>query len=217
MLFARRSTLTVLALLFVFLAGLLPVSPAYAGEISVRGDRSLQAFMESLPVGNADQVVGVFVPGDLALRVVQQPAGNAAYVSNEAEVVTQFRMAQDYGVTGLLAHNTLSGELFFEVGEGELVVVVYGDLHTETYRVTSVRRFQALNPTSPYSNFVDLDQPGSKLSAADLFYQVYGQSGTVVMQTCITENGNDSWGRLFVIAEQVTIVRPVFWSTYTAN
>jgi hypothetical protein len=38
------------------------------------------------------------------------------------------------------------------------------------------------------------------LSASDLFTQTYGVRNSLVLQTCITLNGLDTWGRLFILA-----------------
>jgi hypothetical protein len=77
---------------------------------------------------------------------------------------------------------------------------VNGDGAIRRYVVTNIRRFQALNPSSLYSNFVDLENGGAQLSSTDLFNQVYAGGNKVVFQTCIYGNGNWSWGRLFVTA-----------------
>jgi hypothetical protein len=46
-------------------------------------------------------VRGVYVPGFLALPVVQQPSGSSGYVSRKAETATQFQLAARYNVIGL--------------------------------------------------------------------------------------------------------------------
>jgi hypothetical protein len=46
---------------------------------------------------------------------------------------------------------------------------------------------------------VDLDAD-QQLSASDLFYMMYNSDNSVVLQTCIANEGISSWGRLFVIA-----------------
>jgi hypothetical protein len=60
--------------------------------------------------------------------------------------------------------------------------------------------YQATDPSSVFSNFIDLDT-GQRLSAGDLFAKMYEGTKHVTLQTCITERGNSTWGRLFVIAE----------------
>lgn len=154
----------------------------------------------SLTNGNANQVVGVYVEDLLALRVVQQPASDPAYVSTLPNTATYFAMVtQVTGNTGLLAHNYLAGIYYFDLVPGQVVVLIYGDGRTEEYMVSEMQEYQALNPTSPTSNFVDLSS-GETLSSTDLFYIVYGGSARTTLQTCIAQGNEPSWGRLFVIA-----------------
>mgnify|MGYP005847246307 CR=1 FL=1 len=62
----------------------------------------------------------------------------------------------------------------------------------------------ALSPNSPYSNFVNLDDPERKIiSVNDLFFSIYAQPGRLILQTCIEADGQPSWGRLFIIAAPV--------------
>jgi hypothetical protein len=138
----------------------------------------------------------------MAYAVVQQPAGNAGYVSTRANVVTQFGMAASYGVTGLLAHNYLAGRSFAGMAGGQQVYVVYGDGTVKKYAVSAVYQYQALDPSNPSSNFVDLNS-GAQISASNLFGQLYTGGDQVVFQTCIQRNGNASWGRLFVVATPI--------------
>ena len=157
---------------------------------------SLASFSQQVTNGNSGQITGIYSDNLFALSVVQQPSGQAGYVSTAGNTATQFGMAS---ALGFLAHNYLSGSLFSYLYSGAAITVVYGDGHTRAYQVSQIRKFQALSPDSPYSDFVDLSS-GSTLSATDLFYATYGVSGQLVLQTCISANGNSSWGRLFVIA-----------------
>jgi hypothetical protein len=109
-------------------------------------------------------------------------------------------MAAWYGVTGLLAHNYAAGRLFFELELGDDVKVVYGDGQVKRYQVNAVLRYQALQPDSPTSDFVDLAS-SQQLSASEVFTRVYAGGEHVTFQTCIAAGGQGSWGRLFVIAE----------------
>jgi hypothetical protein len=172
-------------------------APLAEAQTAVQPD--LTAFIRQVAHGQAEQVTGIYVEGVLALPVVPQPSGQPAYVSTAPETVTQFGAASDFGSLGFLAHNTLAGAHFFDIRSGHIIVVVYGDGHVRQYQVTQIRRFQATNPNSPYSNFIDLDQ-GTTLTYTDLFYQTYGVAGQLILQTCIAAEGNDSWGRLFILA-----------------
>jgi hypothetical protein len=160
------------------------------------------AFAASVTNGQAEVVTGVYVPGVLALAVQQQPEDNSAYVTSELGVVTQFQTAASLGVIGLLAHNHLSGAQFFDLAIGQEVQIVNGDGSLRRYRVSDLARFQALDPYSPYSDFIDLSN-GDPLSVGEVFSRVYTGEPHVTFQTCIENNGLSSWGRLFVIATPI--------------
>jgi hypothetical protein len=159
-------------------------------------------FVASLINGNSWQVVGVYVEGLMAFQVVQQPDSNPGYVSTQNNVVTYFTLVYRMtGNTGLLAHNYLAGIYYYELAPGQMVTLIYGDGRTEDYIVQVSQEYQALSPSSPTSNFVDL-YSGETLSSTDLFYRVYSGSSRTTFQTCIAQGNEDSWGRLFVIAPQ---------------
>src|ERR1051326_753598 len=72
-------------------------------------------FYKSVQDGQANVLRGVYVSNVLALPIVQQPASSPFYVSNRSGELTQFSIASQYGNTGLLAHNTLSGRFFAQL------------------------------------------------------------------------------------------------------
>ena len=156
-------------------------------------------FSRSVQNGQADVLTGVYVSNVLALPVAQQPYGNAGYVSNNTGEVTQFRMATQFGNIGILAHNHLSGSSFSQLAIGQEVRLVNGDGSVEYFVISEILRYQALQPTSPYSSFRNLDKDET-LSAEQMFKRVYFGDRHVTFQTCIEAEGNASWGRLFVIA-----------------
>ena len=166
---------------------------------------NLASFTAQTLNGNFNQVTGIYSTGHFALPVVQQPAENAAYIATSPDTATQFSLANQYGSLGFLAHNNLAGSLFFNLTQGSIVTVIYGDGHYRYFIVDEIRHFQAVSPNNPYSNFIDLEQ-GNSLSVSDLFYQTYGVAGQAVFQTCINKNGVDSWGRLFVIAHPYIMI-----------
>jgi hypothetical protein len=173
-----------------------PADPAQTG-ISLP---SLAGWSQELLNGNRNQLVGVFAPGAFAQRIVPQTPGSPGHVTWLPEAVTRFGLADRFGSVGLLAHNTLAGEGFFRLAPGDPVMLIYGDGGLARFRVTAVERYQALSPLSPYSQFLDLDVPGRQLSSTSLFYYIYDPDGRLILQTCITRDGQDAWGRLFVIA-----------------
>jgi hypothetical protein len=164
---------------------------------------SFESFVASVSTGNANQVTGIYVEGELAYSVTRQPNGDAAYVSGNPDEVTQFGMAAEYGSQAFLAHNYLAGATFFQLSEGQTITLVYGDGSTADFQIQSIRHFQALSPNSTQSSFVDLDN-NEKLSASNLFYSMYNSDNSVVLQTCIANEGISTWGRLFVIAVPVS-------------
>jgi hypothetical protein len=161
---------------------------------------SFTDFSKSVLNKDAKLLSGVYVDDVMALPVIQQPAGSAAFVSNTDGEITQFGMASQYGNVGLLAHNHLAGKLFFGLAVGQQVRLVYGDGRTETFVISEVLRYQALQPASPYSSFRNLDKSDETLTAEQMFKRAYLGDRHVTFQTCIEAYGNPSWGRMFVIA-----------------
>ena len=163
---------------------------------------SISEFRKTVETGNPGVVTGIFSEDRFALDVIQQPAGQPAYVSTISDVVTEFSMASDYGTLGLMAHNYLAGENFFHLQPGDIIQIVYGDGDIQKYAIYDVQRYQALQPNSPRSQFVDLDT-NEQLTATQLFKRVYMGGHRLTIQTCIQEGSVDSWGRLFLLAEPI--------------
>jgi hypothetical protein len=170
----------------------------------------LSSFSLSLLNGEAGELRGVYAPQVMALPVIQQPVGNPGYVSTMEDILTQFSMATEVGNVGLLAHNNLAGQNFSNFTLGQEITLIYGDGSTETFVVSNIIRYQALNPYSPYSEFRDLETTIT-ITAQELFQQVYRGDRHVTFQTCIESEGNLSWGRLFVIAEPKAIVEANYY------
>lgn len=135
--------------------------------------------------GNAGQLTGMYVDNVFAMSIGE---------------FWQFGLASQYGSLGLLAHNYAGGGNYFSLSVGSVIKLVYGDGSTRSYQVVRIRRFEALQPNSPTSQFIDLDKGGGKQSASKVFHQIYNSSNPLVLQTCIANNGISTWGRLFVIA-----------------
>jgi len=156
-------------------------------------------FVQSIQTGEENVVRGVYVPNVMAYRVAQQPLDNPGFLSSKEDRVTQFRMAAEYGTVGLVAHNYLAGESFFNLEAGDEVRIVYGDSKVETFIVYEILQYQALQPNSPYSSFQNLDRDET-LTVNQMFKRVFVSDGYVTFQTCIEKDGISTWGRLFVIA-----------------
>lgn len=208
----RISKLLIIALAATILTGVLPFSNAAAANIPVTANGVTTSASDqpasALPLADfvsaikdGEQAVrGVYVKDVMALRVIQQPTGQAGFVSAINGIVTQFRLAEQFGNIGLLAHNFASGSLFPKLEKGSVVKVVYGDGSIKDFSITAIRKYQAVSPNSPTSNFIDLET-GEKLTAAGLFEREYKGSFHVVLQTCIAFENEASWGRLFITAE----------------
>ncbi len=166
----------------------------------------LKSFVANVKNGR-NALTGAYVSGTFAFKILQQPSNNAGFVSTQPDALTQFRMAAQYNTIGLLGHDYLAGSYFFELKLDQDIVLVKGDGTLKYYRIFEIKRYQALSPTSPYSRFIDLDD-NSQLSAEQLFYRIYGEGNTLVLQTCISTEAVSSWGRIFVIARPVAHLTP---------
>jgi hypothetical protein len=160
---------------------------------------SLTLFIQQVKNDSAQEITGLYVSNLFSYPVIQQPDNQPAYVSPAPDRVTQFKSASVFGSLGFVAHNTLAGMKFSEIKAGDLISVVYGDRHYTRYQVSQIRRLQAVQPNNPYSSFIDLSNQ-QMLSVADVFYQTYGVKNQLVLQTCISFQGLDTWGRLFIVA-----------------
>jgi hypothetical protein len=151
------------------------------------------------------QLRGLYIENAVDLSVVQQPAGDTNFVSPEDGVVTQFASATSYGNIGLLAHNYLSGQSFSRLDIGHELFLVYEDGRLESFVVTEILRYQALDPKNPYSSFQNLDNQDEILTVGEMFDRAYQGDRHLTLQTCIAAHGNASWGRLFVIASPSSV------------
>lgn len=193
-----KTKLFSITLLFILACALTLPSQAFAMEAP-----SLPSFIESVQDGDPNALRGVYVEGRIAFPIVQQPYGNPGYVTSEDSVVTQFSMASEVGNLGLLAHNHLAGATFSQLQPGDTIILVYGDGRTQGFVVENLLQYKATDPLSPYSYFKDLATEET-LSALDLFNKVYRGDYHLTLQTCIENEGNLSWGRLFIIARPIS-------------
>jgi hypothetical protein len=167
---------------------------------------SISEFTSSLDLRSAEQLAGVYVPGEFAFPVIQQPSNNPGFVSSEEKVITEFGLASKYGTTGLLAHNTAAGANFFQLEAGQSFMLVMGDGSLRKFIVSGKYSYQALSPHSPYSDFIELEN-GSRLTSTQLFFKFYEGDGQLVFQTCIENEGDYSWGRIFITAVPAETLR----------
>ena len=196
-----RSILTISFIIILF-STIIPTGSAHAmtEDFNSASLPDLDAFVEQVKNGQADELRGIYIPEILAARIVQQPTGVEDFVSPWQNIVTQFGLASKLGSTGLLAHNYLAGERFSLLQKGQKFHLIHGDGRISTFIVTEVLQYQALEPANTSSPFVDLKNQSS-LTYSDLFTKVYNRPGQVIFQTCINAGNDPTWGRLFVIAE----------------
>ena len=122
-----------LSLLLFILTAMLP-SPISVSASAMGNNTNLPTFpdfSQTVQNGQATVLRGVYVNHILALPVIQQPSGNAGFVSSSDNQTTQFRMASQFGNIGLLAHNHLAGKSFAQLSIGDEVLMVYGDGRVE--------------------------------------------------------------------------------------
>lgn len=160
----------------------------------------MDAFISQVRNGQAGELRGIYIADLLAAPIVQQPRGMEEFVSPWQNIVTQFGLASSHGSIGLLAHNYLAGKSFSGLQPGQEIHLVYGDGRVATFIVSEILHYQALEPDSTSSSFINLDTHESQ-SYAGLFSRIYNRPGQVVFQTCISTADDLAWGRLFVIAE----------------
>lgn len=148
------------------------------------------------------------IPNAPRLKIVQQDDGKYGFVSEEDNVVTQFSMPKNIpGSETFLAHNYKAGKLFNQLKIGDNISVVSNKEYKipvtrgkHTRKVKNIYKFIALSPTSPKSDFLDV-VTNKRYTANELYKMMYETPNTTTLQTCIENNGDLSWGRLFVLAE----------------
>jgi len=204
-----RSILIVLLILSMLMA-FTPRENAYAlkTDSGVSNLPLLSTFISQVRNGQAGEVRELYIPEILAATVVHQPREDNNFVSSEPNSVTLFGPSSQLGSTGLLAHNYLAGANFFLAQKDQIFYLIYGDGQISMWVVKEILQYQALNPTSKFSNFIDLKNNAS-LTTAEAFSKVYDRPGQVILQTCIAMDHNASWGRLFVIAQPFIFKTPV--------
>jgi len=198
-----KTKINIFNIFLVFMISLLP-GPVSASNSSIPHSQLLNAasVYDSDENGERNKLSALSLNDSTTFQIVQQPAGNGNFVSPLPNYVTEFQTASYYGVIGLLAHNYLAGQYFFQISPGQEIELIYDD-HKEKFVVTLIQKYQALSPNSPISDFISL-ATGETFTAHQLFRKIYqNQPGNLVLQTCIYANGNPTWGRLFIIAEPV--------------
>jgi len=208
--FCLVTTILLLTLSFVFLPGSAALAetktqftifvPIIQGTNPHPSDLpTLENFSAGLKNNDKYTIQGVYVENVLALNVVQQPQSDGEFVSLLPNTATQYDLARQLGVIGLLAHNNLAGKNFFSLAKDNLVYVVYGDGSTRKFQIVQIDQYQALSPSDTTSSFKNTNT-GEVLSASEIFMRYYYGTERITFQTCIAQDEIPGWGRLFVTA-----------------
>jgi hypothetical protein len=99
----------------------------------------------------------------------------------------------------LTAHNYLDGRYFAELETGDMLRYWDGAWHD--YRIEQIRSMQALQPDS---TFTYLLEDGILYSVPDIHRELFADPDALVLLTCIYGDGRLNWGRLFVVAREVS-------------
>jgi hypothetical protein len=128
------------------------------------------------------------------LTVVPQKSFD--YVSTADDTVTRSAWASAYGAFGFLAHNHLAGRYIDDLELGDIIMVTSADGAHE-FEVVEIKQYRV---DGDY--YIDLETE-ERLTNQGVIDEVY-RAGHVYLQTCIAWGNNPSWGRLFVIAKEVS-------------
>jgi hypothetical protein len=201
------TTKTKLSIIGIILILAISYSPIPVGALGSSVTISRSPNLPSITGSDENKEAGILskisIENLVTLGIVRQPFGNSAFVTPVPGYVTEYQTALNYGTIGLLAHNYLAGQYFFQISSGQRITLTYSDQTTKSFVVTQIQQYQALSPNSASSDFIDLNS-GKLLTASQLFRKIYkDQTGNLVLQTCIYADQNPTWGRLFIVAEPV--------------
>lgn len=166
------------------------------------GQPALDEFVRTVVDGDPGALRGLYVQDVLALRILQQPPGDPAFIAFEEGTATLFQDALAFRAFGLLAHNFLSGREFFSLQQGQDLFLVFGDGGLKRYQVSEIADYQRLNVADLRSDFLALAD-NRQTSADQLFARFYQTAEQLVLQTCIERAGLPSWGVRFIRAMPV--------------
>jgi hypothetical protein len=179
---------------------LIPFSPSQqAVTYYENSPPELLALATEVYNGDSNTVRGVYIENVIALPVIQQPAGEVGFVSDNSGEITEFQSARKNNVIGLLAHNYLSGSLFYQISPGDIVFVIFGNGTIRRYQVEGHYYFERLDRSNLRSHFVDLSN-GATLTSDMVFDRFYKGNHQLTFQTCLARNGISNWGLQFTHA-----------------
>jgi hypothetical protein len=153
----------------------------------------MQGDPEGLPLG-------IYIPGILALPVIEQPKTDRLYVSAQWDVLTLYQSAEEQGNIGILAHNYLAGGAFYQIPLGHAIWLVDGDDSVRAYTVSHIQSYQRLKRSDAPDEYIDLET-NRRLTSGQVFARAYGGRHYLTLQTCLERDGNPEWGLIFVVAK----------------
>ncbi|KAA3648086.1 MAG: hypothetical protein DWQ07_03580 [Chloroflexi bacterium] len=193
-----RKTINLIVLLGFIGSSLFTALPVYTEAYALPdtgNDVNAPALEPQLINDNKNAKTAVSVTAGSLFTYSVSQNGNKA--PSTGGVVGQYAYAASKGSIGLIAHNYLAGASFYSLTAGTEVTVDFSDGTTQTFVVQTARRYQATDPDDYGKPFID--QRGKQVSTRQVFNQNYKQ-GKVTFQTCITKDGINTWGLVFIIA-----------------
>ncbi|CAK0778577.1 exported hypothetical protein [Gammaproteobacteria bacterium] len=112
--------------------------------------------------------------------------GDPNYISSAHNTVTRYSLAKS---NAYLAHYAYAGQHFLELSVGAIIV------SGEQYTVKRIDRY-----TVSGSNYIN-QATGQVYSEGAVWNMYYLDPRLLILQTCITVNGDPVGGRLFVVGE----------------
>lgn len=176
--------------------------PTYTGKNHQKLKAAQDVFESGFFEDHIKKADRVSIEGGFSLPIIQQPEGKDFFVSTKNDLITQFNSPAKNGVTGLLAHNYLSGQEFYNLKIGQKLTVDYEGGFIHRYKIVSINRFQKLDASTVYSDLVDLET-NKEISSTDVYNRFYSGSPHVTFQTCIEKDGHWDWGLIFITAEPI--------------
>jgi hypothetical protein len=177
-------------------------TPTYTGKNHQKLQAAQNVFESGFLNDHIKKADRVSVEGGFSLPIIQQPEGKDFFVSTKNDLITQFSSPAQSGVTGLLAHNYLSGQEFYKLKIGQKLTVDYDGGFAHRYKIVSITRFQKLDPSTVYSELIDLET-NMEMSSTDVYNRFYSGSPHVTFQTCLEKDGHWDWGLIFITAEPI--------------
>jgi hypothetical protein len=83
---------------------------------------------------------------------------------------------------------------------GQILWVFYTPHKTQAYEITTATSYQRLRQPESSDTYVRLDNQ-QELSTAAVFGEYYSGDHQLVLQTCLENEGDLSWGLYFVVAK----------------